>query len=304
MKKLDLAGIIPAPIVPMTKDYEIDETALRTYIRWLLVQKPKGFAVNVDTGEGAHLFIEEKKRIVSIYKEEVKGEVPIVAGLYANFTKEAVQQAQELKKAGADAVLVAPIPAYQGSNLDLQIPYLYHKAIAEQADIPIVLFRLQKALAGKEYEREIIEKLVSINKVVAIKEATFDALKFKDAVSLLRDTNITILTGNDNFLLESFILGATGALLGIGAIGIKELKDMLEGVNEKNFAKAFAASEVFQPLTDVIFGSPVRDYRARTKEALVMMGVIKNATVRPPLLPISAAEKEVVKQALRKAKYI
>jgi dihydrodipicolinate synthase/N-acetylneuraminate lyase len=35
-----------------------------------------------------------------------------------------------------------------------------------------------------------------------------------------------------------------------------------------------------------------------------MMGVLKNATVRPPLLPISGADKEVVRQALRKAKYL
>jgi dihydrodipicolinate synthase/N-acetylneuraminate lyase len=54
-------------------------------------------------------------------------------------------------------------------------------------------------------------------------------------------------------------------------------------------------------LADVIFAPPVTDYRARTKEALKMLGVLENTTVRPPLLPVDDSERDVIQRALRMA---
>jgi dihydrodipicolinate synthase/N-acetylneuraminate lyase len=48
----------------------------------------------------------------------------------------------------------------------------------------------------------------------------------------------------------------------------------------------------------------MRDYRGRIKEALVIMGIIKNSLVRPPLLPIPVSDKEKIKQGLIDAKLI
>jgi hypothetical protein len=48
----------------------------------------------------------------------------------------------------------------------------------------------------------------------------------------------------------------------------------------------------------VIFGPPVTDYRARTKVALQMLGVLDSIVVRPPLLPVPEAEHAVIRAAL------
>ena len=301
MTNLDLKGIFPATVLPMTKDYEIDEGDLRNYIRWLLEQKPKGFAVNVDTGEALQLYPEERKRIIEIYAEEVKGQVPIIAGLCANSTKNAVEEAHTAKEAGADALLVFPASAYQGGELDPEIPYRFHKAIADEVGIPIVLFRLVSSLGGIEYTIETINKLIEIDEVIAIKEATFDAVKFKELASNIKNKDITLLTGNDTFILESFVLGAEGALLGIGSCGVKQLKGIQSAVNNNNYQEAFKIAEVHQAFSNLIYSHPMRDYRTRAKEALKVMGVIKNSTVRPPLIAISEEEKERVKQGVIKA---
>jgi 4-hydroxy-tetrahydrodipicolinate synthase len=55
---------------------------------------------------------------------------------------------------------------------------------------------------------------------------------------------------------------------------------------------------VVGPLAGVLFARPVRNYRARIKEALRLLGVIPNASVRPPLLPLSEAERWAVAEAL------
>jgi dihydrodipicolinate synthase/N-acetylneuraminate lyase len=74
---------------------------------------------------------------------------------------------------------------------------------------------------------------------------------------------------------------------------------MLNAVQQGDFNEARELGCRLQPLADVIFAPPVTDYRARTKEALKMIGILDNATVRPPLLPVPDSEREVIERALR-----
>ena len=89
------------------------------------------------------------------------------------------------------------------------------EAIAD-VGLPMILFQLQPALAGVNFEPETLRAMAAVEGVIAIKEASFDARRFVDTARLLADLPrpITFLTGNDNFILESFMLGATGALIG------------------------------------------------------------------------------------------
>src|SRR3954451_6787538 len=97
---LNLEGLIPATVLPMTADGEIDEPQLRRYIHWVSDQGPVALAINVDTGEGPHLAHHEKMRVVEIVADELSGRLPIVAGLGGPFTRQAVEQARDLKSAG------------------------------------------------------------------------------------------------------------------------------------------------------------------------------------------------------------
>ena len=62
MQEIDLRGIIPAIVTPMTNDGALDVPALRRYVGWLAEQGPVALAVNVDTGEGPHLTPDEKRQ--------------------------------------------------------------------------------------------------------------------------------------------------------------------------------------------------------------------------------------------------
>ena len=73
MERPDLNGLIAAIVTPMRSDASIDEGSLRRYADWLADQGVRGLAVNVDTGEGPHLFPEERLRVLEIVAEEVGG---------------------------------------------------------------------------------------------------------------------------------------------------------------------------------------------------------------------------------------
>jgi len=287
---LNLDGLIPATVLPMHADGSIDEAGLRSYIGWIARQGPVALAINVDTGEGPHLTHDEKVRVLGIVNEVT--DLPIVAGLAGPSTDAAVRQARDFKAAGADALLVFPIPAYLSEPLDPRVPVGYHQAIAE-VGLPLILFQLQPALAGLNYEPDTLRAMAAVDGVVAIKEASFDARRFVDVARLLEDLPrpITLLTGNDNFILESFILGATGALIGFGAVMTREQVDMIDAWKDGRTEEALALGRRVQRLADVVFARPVGDYRVRLKECLRILGVLENANVRRPLIGVSDEER-------------
>lgn len=294
---LDLNGLIPATVLPMRADGNIDEPALRSYIGWIARQGPVALAINVDTGEGPHLTHEEKVRVLEVVREET--DLPIVAGLAGPSTDAAVRQAKAFKAAGANALLVFPIPAYLSEPLDPRVPVGYHRAIAE-VGLPLILFQLQPALAGVNFELDTLRAMASIDGVVAIKEASFDARRFVDTARLVAELPrpITLLTGNDNFILESFMLGATGALIGFGAVMTREQVDMIDAWKAGRVDEAMALGRRVQRLADVVFARPVGDYRVRLKECLRLLGVLEAAHVRRPLLPLGDGERAVLANVL------
>ncbi|MBI2525507.1 MAG: dihydrodipicolinate synthase family protein [Candidatus Rokubacteria bacterium] len=304
MSGIDLKGVIPATVLPMTQDAEIDEPGLRKYIRWIAAQGIKAVAVNVDTGEGLHLWHDERLSVLRIYKEELSGRgVPIVAGLGASFTAQAVKYAKEYREAGADCLLVFPITAYLGQPLSSEVPYHYHKAVADEVGLPMILFTLQPALGGTNFDDETLARLMEIPQVVAIKEALFDAKRFREIVTVARRAprSITVLTGNDNFIWESYLLGAEGALLGACAVTTRTHVDVYEAAMRGDWATARAKGDRIQKLVDAVFAAPVRDYRARAKEVLVIQGILAHGHMRPPLLPVGPEDCQRLKWALEEA---
>lgn len=295
---LDLNGLIPATVLPMHADGSIDEAGLRSYITWVVGQGPVALAINVDTGEGPHLVHDEKIRVLEIVRSVT--DIPIVAGIAGPSTDAAVRQANDFRAAGADAFLVFPIPAYLSEPLDPRVPVAYHEAIAA-VGLPLILFQLQPALGGLNFEPDTLRRMAAVEGVIAMKEASFDARRFVDTTRLLADLPrpITMLTGNDNFILESFMLGGTGALIGFGAVMTREQVDMIDAWNDGRISDARALGARVQRLADVVFSKPVGDYRVRLKECLVALRVIEAAHVRRPLMPIDDAERAHLVATLR-----
>ncbi len=303
MHELDLRGIIPAIVSPMTPDGELDLASLRSYVEWLVAQGPIALAVNADTGEGPHLTGDERRRMLETVVEVVAGRCRVVAGVGGPSTAQGAANARTAQAAGADALLVFPIPTFLGQPLNPEVAYRYHAALAEAAGLPLILFQLQPALGGVLFSTEVLHRLIELPGVVAIKEASFDALRFLQVKAALEAAprRITLLTGNDNFICESMLLGAEGALLGFSTLGTREQVAMLAAVKRGDITQARQIGDRLQPLANVIFAPPVPDYRTRTKEALKLLGVIPDTTVRLPLLPLSEAERGAVRRALRLA---
>ncbi|MEM1509324.1 MAG: dihydrodipicolinate synthase family protein [Thermofilaceae archaeon] len=298
-------GLIAAVVTPMNGKFEIQYEEFEKYIKWVVSQGVAGVAVGVDTGESQLLYREEKLELVRAAKKAVGSSAVIVAGLQVHNTLEAIKMAGDLRGAGADALLVFPHPAFIGEPND-DVIYEYHKAVNDAVDIPLIAFNLQPALGGVEYKPGVLRRLSGLENVAAIKEASFDARKFLDMVLAVEKLprKIQVLTGNDNFVYESLVMGAEGGLLGFGTIAVKEQVEMFNLVEKERYREAREIWMQLRPLMEVVFAPPVRNYRARLKEALCMMGILEAAHVRPPLLPVSSREREDLKRVLKELKMV
>jgi 4-hydroxy-tetrahydrodipicolinate synthase len=296
---LNLRGIVPACVVTFDADGQFDEVAYRRYLQWLLRQGPVALAINADTGEGPHLWPDERERVLRVAVDEA-GEVPVVAGLSAMFTAQAVEEAKRAEGAGARGLLVFPIPAYQGTPLDPAIPVAYHEAIARGSGLPMVAFQLQAALGGVIFSEEALLRIAAIDSVVALKEASFDARLYLQTRRMIErlERPIDLLTGDDNFVYESFVMGAEGALIGFGTLATELQVEMYNLTREGRWDEARQIWERILPLEEVIYGQPVRDYRARTKVALKELGVIDSTVMRPPLTMVGDEATGAIRDAL------
>jgi 4-hydroxy-tetrahydrodipicolinate synthase len=302
---LNLNGIIPACVVTFDANGKFDERQYRRYLQWLLPQGPVALAINADTGEGPHLWPHEREAVLRVAVDEA-GDVPVIAGLSAMFTEQAIEEAKRAEGAGARGLLVFPIPAYQGQPLDPAIPVAYHEAIARGCGLPMVAFQLQPALGGVIFSEETLRRIAAIESVVALKEASFDALLYLRTRRMIEalPRRIALLTGDDNFIFESFVMGAEGALIGFGTLATAEQVEMYRLTREERWAEARAIWERIMPLEEAVYGVPVRDYRARTKVALKELGVIENTSMRPPLTEVSAESADAVRKALAAAGFM
>src|SRR5262245_4414895 len=111
MKQVDLRGIIPAIVTPMLPDGTFDAGSMKRYLEWLIAQDPIALAVNVDTGEGPHLSFDERRVVLETVAEAVNGRALIVGGVGGPSTAMGVANAKQARDAGADALLIFPIPA-------------------------------------------------------------------------------------------------------------------------------------------------------------------------------------------------
>jgi 4-hydroxy-tetrahydrodipicolinate synthase len=300
---IDLRGIIPAIVTPMLDSQQLDLEAIPPYVERLIEAGSIGLAVNVDTGEGPHLTRDERRLVLGRVVESTSGRVRTVAGVGGPSTADGIANALIARDAGADALLVFPVPAFLSQPLRPDVVVEYHRAIANAAGLPIVLFQLQPMLGGVLYPPDVLAELLAIPEVVAIKEASFDPLRFLAVRSQLDalERSVTLLNGNDNFIAEAFLLGAEGALLGFATLATHEQVRLLQLARAGAVADTRDLGMRVQKLADVIFAPPVADYRARTKEALRMLGWIPGAAVRPPLLPVDDAERTRIAAALAEA---
>ncbi|MBI2202935.1 MAG: dihydrodipicolinate synthase family protein [Candidatus Rokubacteria bacterium] len=298
---LTFSGVMPANILPFTADLAIDERAYRAHLRWLTdTSGVTGIVANGHASEVSSLARDERRRSLAIALDEIAGKVPVVAGVYSDGTAEAVDLARDAKAAGAAGVLVFPPTLFMwGAQVKPDMAVRHFSEIADKADLPIVVFEYPPA-SGIGYTPETLARLAEIPRVVAVKDWSNEIVAFERNLRLLRSTGrpVAMLSAFTMSLMATFLLGADGAISGMGSVTADLQAELFAACAKGDLDGARAINDRLDPLVRVFYAPPFVDMHNRMKEALVLLGRIPAAYVRPPLTPVSDAERAAIRRAL------
>jgi 4-hydroxy-tetrahydrodipicolinate synthase len=298
---LRFSGIMPANLLPFTADLSIDEPAYRKHLRWLAdTRGVTGLVVNGHAAEVASLSREERRRALAIAVDETGARCPVVAGVYSDGTQEAVALARDAGAEGAAGVLVFPPTLFMwGAREKPEMVLRHFSEIAARADLPIVVFEYPPA-SGIGYSPETLTRLAAIPQVCAVKDWSNDIVAFEANLRALRATGrpVAMLSAFTMSLMATFLLGADGAISGMGSVVADLQAELFEACQKGDVDAARRINDRLDPLVQVFYAPPFVDMHNRMKEALVLLGRIPAAHVRPPLTPVSATEREAIRRAL------
>jgi len=301
---LTFSGIMPANILPFTADLAIDEPAYRAHLRWLAdTPGVTGIVANGHAAEVASLSREERKRTLAIALDEVAGACPIVAGVYSDGTAEAVELAKDARAAGAAGILLFPPTLFMWGAQAKPDMVIRHYSEVAAVGIPIIAFEYPPA-SGIGYLPETLARIAQISQVVAVKDWSNEIVAFEQNLRAVRGTGrpVAVLSSFTMSLMASFLLGADGAISGMGSVTADLQAELFATCQKGDLDGARRINDRLEPLVRVFYAPPFVDMHNRMKEALVLLGRIPAAHVRPPLTPIPASERDAIARALKAAR--
>jgi 4-hydroxy-tetrahydrodipicolinate synthase len=295
----DLRGLTVATVLPFTPELAIDWDS---YERLLVhcVQRPGVVAVFVNghAGEAAALTPHERAEVIRRTRAFLGSGMPLMAGIVAYSTQEAIARAREAQEAGADIGVLFPFPQYSGGGgAHPQAGVHYVQSVLDAVDIPLSLFQYP-VRSGAGFTSEVLCAIARMPRMVAIKEGSGDIAAYEDNWRAVKAAapQVAILPSNYDWLLPQVAVGADGILSGLGNLVPDHLVALWRATEAQDLAAMRRANDALYPIVRTIYGAaPLMDMHTRIKVGLQQLGVIAHAVPRPPLLPVPPATADAVR---------
>lgn len=285
----EIEGCGTALVTPFAKDGSLDVEALRRLVQFQLREGIDFLVPCGTTGETPTLEHEEYLGVIRVVVEEVRGKVPVIAGVGGNNTHRACALAEEVAKLGLQGILsVAPYynkPTQEGL-------FQHFKAIAESTDLPVILYNVP-GRTSSNIEPATVARLAEIPNIIAIKEASGSITQQTDVLACV-PAGFRVLSGDDAYTFPLMALGGVGIVSVVsneipGPMA-KLARLMLEG-------KYGQARELHFKLLPLIHANFLETNPIPVKAALAMMGMIEEV-YRLPLVPMRPENRAKLEKAL------
>ena len=293
-RSADLHGILAAVTTPFTADADsVDEATLAAQTDWLLGAGIHGLVTTGTTGEFPTLAPQEYRRVIEAYVQAADRRVPVVAGVGALSTRDAVDLAQHSDWVGADAVMLLP-PFYGGVDLPTLTAFL--SAVAESISIPIVYYNIPSA-TGTRLTAQQIADLADIPGIEYLKDTSGDMVAVTELLTAHAD-RITAFNGWDTLTFAGIAAGAKGSVWGAAGVVPELAVELWDTLAVKG--DLHAAREQWKHLWAISDFLESVNYVAGVKAGLDLIGH-SAGPARLPIQPLSAEQRERFAGILRGA---
>lgn len=288
-------GVIPAVLMPFKSDLSIDEGAYRRHLRDLAgVPGVTALTVNGHSAEVHALSFDEQQRALALTVDTVGSGLPVVCGVYTESTLQAQRIARMAKAGGASCLLAFPpnVLMFRGEDRP-ELFVDYYKALADATDLPIVLFQFPKWTGLQLALETLVTVCESVPSIVAIKDLCSEPALHEKQIRTLHALArpVSVMTTHSSWLMGSLAMGARGIISGAGSVIADLQVALFRAYQQGDTVQAAAVGERVYAAVQAFYDKPYIDWQARMKEALVMLGRLPAAHVRPPLKAINDADR-------------
>ena len=297
-KKFEPKGVIPACLLPFHADLSIDEASYRSHLRDLMgVDGITGITFNAHAAEVHALTLDEQARCLDITVDEIAGKTGTICGVYADGSHNAANIAKMAERAGVDCLLIFPPNSMaMGGQQRPEMAIRHFETIAAATDLPMILFQYPM-ISNLGYPMDtLLEICDRVPQVRAIKDWCNDPALHERHIRELHGMTrrVNVLSTHSAWLLSSLVHGCDGLLSGAGSVIANLQVALFRAIEANDLGEARRINDRIYPTVRAFYSQPFLDMHNRMKEALVYLGRIPEAHVRPPLMKLPAAEIEQI----------
>jgi len=285
----ELIGMIPPILTPFNADGSINDLKLGKEMDYAINAGVHGLSVGGSTGEGPTLRDEELRDLITIAKEHIRPEQPIVCGIMRTCTRDAVRAGLVAKEAGADAIMVTPT-AYNVLVPDEEGMFDFYSTLSKEVELPIIIYNVipQNTIKPGLFHRLLNET----EHVFAIKQSV-GGVPALYAMKMECGDKGTLFAATDDMLATCFSLGAKGAISAVVSAFPGYSMDIWNAAQRGDWDTAYAIQDKLYHPWQCIAGN---QFPIRMKYALQVMG--RDAGYcRSPITHLSEEEKRQIERA-------
>jgi 4-hydroxy-tetrahydrodipicolinate synthase len=283
------AGVFPYLVSPIGTDGVVLEAPLRALVEHLIASGVHGLTPLGSTGEFAYLNAQQRREIVRIVVEQTGGRVPVIAGVAATTTADAVAQARDYAGLGVDGILAlmeAYFPIAEAGVV------AYFTAIADATDLPVVLYT-NPNFQRSDLSLGAIEKLSHHPRITAIKDASTNTGRLLSILNRV-EGRMDVFSASAHIPAAVMLIGGVGWMAGPACVIPRQSVRLYELCRAGDWAAALPLQRQLWRINELFAQYALA---ACIKGALQWQGFAVGDPL-PPQAPLSAEGRAVVAEAL------
>lgn len=277
---VNFQGVMPAITTPFHADLSIDHDNVTRTVQWLVAAGCSGIVPCGSLGEGATLSFDEKVALIETCARAV--DVPVIPGIAALSTAEAVRLAKAAQASGARGLMVLPPYVY---STDWREMKAHLAAVITATSLPCIIYNNPVAYRTDFSPEQILELAQEFENVKAVKESSTDVRRIT-AIKALAGDSLKLGVGVDDALVEGVAAGAEFWIAGLVDALPEESVRLFELARAGKHEEAARLYAWFLPLLRL---DTVPKFVQLIKLVQEKRGIC-HRRVRPPRLALEGAE--------------
>jgi 4-hydroxy-tetrahydrodipicolinate synthase len=278
-------GVFPALLTPFTAEDKLDLDMFEKNLAAQIEAGIHGIIIGGSLGEASTITEKEKEELTEFSVEYLNGRIPVIVNIAECTTRDAVQQAANARRWGADGIMLLPPMRYKTDDRET---IAYFKAVSKSTALPIMIYNNPPDYKI-DTRPDMFEDLVECKNITALKESSRDVTNLTRMKNRFGD-RFKILCGVDTLAMEELCLGADGWVAGLVCAFPKETVAIYNLVKAGRIGEATAIYRWFMPLLELDIHPKLVQY---IKLAAAQAG-IGSEYVRAPRLVLEGEERKKI----------